>query len=154
MAYDEIVKNYTHFVNYLGDMTCPYIAPYTATKDGYAVGVAGFADGQPPHMLPGIEKFTEEEHQAIPVAFGRGLANFHKASRNYAKEFPEEFEKVELWSDRKGGWMNGQVKPPPIPINEHTFGLIHGDFHQENVRLIQEADGKEWKVIAFDWGEL
>ena len=46
------------------------------------------------------------------------------------------------------------MTPPPIPINEHTFGLIHGDFHQENVRLSKLPDGNNWKVTVFDWGEL
>ena len=154
IGYEEIVGNYSHFINYLGDLTCPCIEPYTVVKDNFAVGVAGFVDGHAPHLLPGIETFTEEEHKAAIFALGKWLAEFHKASRNYAQEFPEEFEKINLWSEKKGGWQKDNLKPPPIPINSHTFGLIHGDFHQENVKLSKLPDQKNWKVTAFDWGEL
>ncbi len=46
------------------------------------------------------------------------------------------------------------MKPPPIPENEHTFGLIHGDFHFGNIKMSKLPDEINWKVTAFDWGEL
>jgi Ser/Thr protein kinase RdoA (MazF antagonist) len=149
VAYDEILRYRPHFINYLGDLTCPSIEPYTIVQDGFALSVAGFVEGHVLHFLPGMDTFTEEERVAVIASIGRWLADFHKASRQYAKDFPDELEKIQLWSER-----HGYLKPPPIPINEHTFGPIHGDFHTDNFHMSKLADGESWKVTAFDWGEL
>ena len=78
----------------------------------------------------GLDFFTEEEYTVVFASIGRWLADFHKASRQYAKEFPDELEKIQLWYER-----HGYLKSPPIPINEHTFGPIHGDFDTDNIHM-------------------
>lgn len=77
---------------------------------------------------------------------GRQVAAFHRASKQYAIDHPEEVKNMELAAAIDS--ILSAIVPPKIEKNEETFGIIHGDMHEGNYLFDPENDNC---MTLFDW---
>merc|ERR1712203_209417 len=78
---------------------------------------------------------------------GAQVRQFHDASRQFAKDKPEAYAKMQKVNEVWKG-MFKDVGVPDMPITEETYGIMHGDMHEGN--YLVDLDNN-FKVTFFDW---
>lgn len=81
---------------------------------------------------------------------GKWLRAFHKAARDFErKRFKMAFQ-IERWDEGPNKWQKEALKCPDLPETPESFGIIHGDFHHENLVIDRCEDTKLIRVFDFE----
>jgi len=88
----------------------------------------------------------------VVTTLGYYLADWRKASQQFAIDLPDAYEKFPMWNEINTGWQTA-FTPITIPDTPENFGIIHGDLHTGNWLIdAKEEDHLDiFEITAIDF---
>eukprot|EP01125_Pyxidicula_operculata_P020492 TRINITY_DN758_c0_g1_i2.p2 TRINITY_DN758_c0_g1~~TRINITY_DN758_c0_g1_i2.p2 ORF type:complete len:326 (+),score=47.48 TRINITY_DN758_c0_g1_i2:371-1348(+) len=101
-------------------------------------------------------QFTEFKwmtESTMVEAMGKWFANFHIASKDFSKRFPEVRAKTRLWTQLHQSVLEGtpvHADDESVASDPTQFGLLHGDLNCTNYYF----DYNSSQLHVFDWDQV
>jgi len=136
-------EQYKIFLNYMNEEVnvAAFIDPGLAKSDDdeLLVTMSVFAQGFEPANLPPDQPWTWIYDENAVKAEGRYWGKYRRRAIQFKEAYPDTYNFFPQWDEGVNKWQK-HFTPITIPVDDRTFGVVHGDMHTGNWMIQPEGD--------------